>query len=115
MLDRAKHSAAQLARKTGLLTGGLLCIAVGAGFLTVAAWIALASAYDALMAAGITGAVYVGVGFVIIGLAGSGPRGQMPQPEPKPKSAPRPSSAPPLMQAFLHGMQAGAEADLGRR
>ncbi|WP_297340479.1 phage holin family protein [Pseudophaeobacter sp.] len=112
MLDQVKHSAASAARKAGLLTGGLLCVLVGAGFLTAAAWIYLATAFDALMAAGIIGSVYTGLGLVTIGLSRSGESVAPPPKQPATsQSAP---DAPPLMQAFLFGLQAGASSEQRR-
>ncbi|MEO1563432.1 MAG: phage holin family protein [Pseudomonadota bacterium] len=111
MLTGIKQSAASAARKAGLFTGGLLCMAVGAGFLTVAAWILLTLAHGAMIAALVIGAAYFGLGLVLLGIAATRASSHS---EAAPAVA-RPHAqqtidAPPLMQAFLHGLQAGANA-----
>ena len=60
MMSKVKQSATRAARKAGMVSAGALCILVGAGFLTGAAWIFLAAAYDTLIAASVIGAVYAG-------------------------------------------------------
>lgn len=122
MLSRIKQSAAHAARKAGLLTGGLLCVVVGLAFLTVAAWIYLAATLDALAAASIIGGVYTGLGLILIGVGGSSGTGSAEAAahraalhEAEARHAPA-GEAPPLMQAFLFGMQAGTNASsVGRR
>ena len=61
-------------RRAGFGLGGALFMLVGLAFLTVAAWIALAQAQGAMMAALIIGCAYVGVGAVIIALGTRRPR-----------------------------------------
>lgn len=56
------------ARRAAFFTvGGILC-AVGAGFLTAAAWFMLATSYDAQTAALVIGCVYFGFGLIMMGL-----------------------------------------------
>jgi len=93
------------ARKAGMISAGLLCILIGAGFLTGAAWIFLAATYDALIAASVIGAGYAGIGLLLVGLSASH---HEPAPQSEPKAKPASSDAPPLLQAFLFGLQAGA-------
>jgi len=113
MLEGLKTKAATTAKRAGLLSGGLLAITVGLGFLTAAAWIYLARVTDAQMAALVIGGVYAGLGFVMVGLASSG--GSQDAPAPHPKAATQgPIEQPPLMQAFLQGMQAGVSATQSR-
>ena len=90
------------------LGAGLLLIA-GLAFLTVAAWITLATAAGALTAATVVGAVYLGAGCIMLAIALTG--------RDKPDHATAnyaahepeiPSDTPPLMAAFMHGMNAGA-------
>ncbi|UYV38261.1 hypothetical protein N4R57_04005 [Rhodobacteraceae bacterium D3-12] len=116
MLSGIKQTAADAARKAGLLTGGLLCVGVGLAFLTAAAWIYLAATLDALAAASIIGGVYAGLGLILIGVASSsGARNAQARAyrealhESEAQHAPA-GEAPPLMQAFLYGMQAGTNA-----
>ncbi|KAJ04233.1 phage holin family protein [Sulfitobacter mediterraneus] len=111
MLSKVKHSATRAARKAGMVSAGALCVLVGAGFLTGAAWIFLATAYDTLIAASVIGAAYAGIGLLLVGLAGSDEPEHRPAPEPDPKAAPASADAPPLLQAFLFGLQAGASSD----
>lgn len=70
MFYALRRSARRTARAVALSAAGGLMVAVGAGFLTVAAWIMLATAYDTLTAAAIIGAVYMGIGLICLGLAG---------------------------------------------
>jgi Putative Actinobacterial Holin-X, holin superfamily III len=111
MLSKVKHSAARAARKAGMVSAGALCVLVGAGFLTGASWIFLATAYGTLIAASVIGAAYAGIGLLLVGLAGSDEPHQDTAPEPEPTPAPASSDAPPLLQAFLFGLQAGASSD----
>lgn len=86
---------------------------VGAGFLTTAAWIYLASAFDPLMAAVVIGGIYAGVGLVTIGASrssGSTASSQHVTTQAAPIKSPV-EDAPPLMQAFLFGLQAGANSE----
>lgn len=100
-----KSKLKQTARSAGLWSGGLLLVATGTGFLTVAAWIFLVSLADALTAAGVIGAAYLGLGLVFIGFARSGAQ----EPEAAPHPAPRSQSEyPPLMSAFIYGVDAGS-------
>jgi predicted phage tail protein len=117
MLTGLKTKAAHTAKRAGLLTGGLLALAVGVAFLTAAAWIYLSAVLDARTAALIIGGVFAGAGFVLIGIASSG----APHEEQSDHRAARRGAAaeaseqPPLMQAFFHGMQAGVSATQSRR
>lgn len=111
MLSKVKHSAAQAARKAGMVSAGALCIMVGAGFLTGAAWIFLATAYDTLIAASVIGAAYAGIGLLLVGMAGSDESHHDAAPKPEPEPKPASPDAPPLLQAFLFGLQAGASSD----
>jgi hypothetical protein len=119
MFEGLKTKAATTAKRAGLLSGGLLAIAVGAAFLTAAAWIYLANVMDAQMAALIIGGVYAGLGFVMVGLASSG--GSREEPAAGQKASAHGAgeqgagAQPPLMQAFLQGMQAGVSATQSRR
>ena len=112
MFAGLKHSAGATARKAGLLSGGLLCVIVGAGFLTTAAWIYLASAFDPLMAAVVIGGIYTGVGLVTIGasLSSGSTTARHTTTQAAPVKSPV-EDAPPLMQAFLFGLQAGANSE----
>ncbi len=116
MLGSLKSKAADTAKRAGLLTGGLLATAVGVAFLTAAAWIYLASVADALTAALVIGAAFVGLGLVLVGVASSG-KSHASAHEQQTQFAQtnqHHAEQPPLMQAFLHGMQAGVSATQNR-
>ena len=120
MFDRFKSKAAHTAKRAGLLSGGLLATLVGVAFLTVAAWTYLVQTTDALTAALVLGSVFTGVGLVVIGIASaqgdhSGEQATSPGLASANHQADHSSGQPPLMQAFLHGMQAGVSATQGRR
>ena len=94
--DRAERAA----RAAALGLAGGLVLAVGVGFLTAAAWIALASAQGALTAALVIGSGYAGLGLVLVALGLRGPSRRRPLP-------PRASDqVPALAAAFLSGFQA---------
>ncbi len=107
-----KEMAARTARQAGLASGGALMICVGVGFLTLAAWIYLEISFGAQISALIIAGFYLGVGFILLGLAGSG--SSQPVPESEEKQAPESAEGPPIMQAFLYGLQAGMAADRRR-
>ena len=90
------------------------CLAVGAGFLTLAAWIWLVALTDPLVASIVIGCVYLGVGFILLAymkLSG-GPVAAAPRPQSAAAMSEPPTTPdmPPLMAAFIHGMQAGAQS-----
>ncbi|MGC1495678.1 MAG: phage holin family protein [Sulfitobacter sp.] len=107
-----KQKAAQTAKRAGLMTVGILLCAIGAGFCTAAAWLQLSVTFSATKTALIIAAIYVGIGLVLIAA------GRSPSKNVEPTGAfttETKSDAPPLMQAFLHGMQAGAHAKASKR
>ena len=112
MLGKLERKAASAARKTGFAFGGALFFAVGLAFLTAAAWIYLAVTLSLFHAALIIGAAYVGLGLIFFGFASSSGsdhevqamKAEMPQ-QPQTRG-----DAPPLVEAFLFGMQAGMGA-----
>lgn len=106
-----REKAAKTARQAGLLTGGLLLCAIGTGFLTAAGWLALAPIVGAATTATIIAAIYLGVGCIIIGVAAQGQTHSSPPPKPQTTQAP---DAPPILQAFMYGLQAGAQSDRAR-
>ncbi len=102
MLERVKSSAAQAMRKAALLSAGLFCCVAGMAFLTLSAWILLSEAYGALTAASVIGSFYSGVGLILIAVALSGNRAGSDR-----AVASKPAD-PPLMQAFLAGLETGS-------
>lgn len=102
------------ARKAAFFSfGGVLC-AVGAGFLTVAAWIVLDGIYSTEVAAFIIGSVYMGAGLIMVGLASRGkpdrrhgvPKTKTPEGELSPMQA--------VAVSFLQGMEQGAAVRASR-
>ncbi len=69
MFDNLRSAAADTARRTAVGLAAGFALLIGLLFLTLAAWIALASVADNLTAALIIGAVYVGLGFVLLAFA----------------------------------------------
>lgn len=112
MLAGLKSKAAHTAKRAGLLTGGLLAICVGLAFLTAASWIYLSTVTDVMTAALIIGATYTGVGLLTVGIASTDPKTAQDQHtiHHAPHGPDGQNQQPPLMQAFLHGMQAGVSA-----
>ncbi|WP_380058018.1 phage holin family protein [Falsihalocynthiibacter sp. SS001] len=94
--ERAKRSA-------GLSLMAVAMFAVAALFLTMAAWFALLTVASPALASMIVGLVYLSVGCIFIGLKMVFNRQPPPEPEPTPQPVP-------LLEAFLTGMQAGANA-----
>ncbi|EIE52857.1 hypothetical protein AL036_17315 [Salipiger aestuarii] len=90
-------------RTLGSALGGFLMV-IGAGFLTVAAWIALVDAYDAL-----TAALGIGAGFILLGVLviAVSRRRQAYVPPPA-------AGLGPLIEAFLAGRAAGTSMRTGK-
>ncbi|GFE66109.1 phage holin family protein [Litoreibacter roseus] len=116
MLQAVKRKASNAARRAGFSVGGLLCLSVGAGFLTVAAWAVLRNTYSVEVSALIMAAVFSGAGFILLafGLGGGADeslniKANVTQ-DPKTTAANN-ADAPPLVQAFLFGLQAGINAE----
>lgn len=105
MFDGVKQTAAVTARRAGFISVGGGMFLVGAGFLTVAGWIYLAAVLNPLQAATIIGLIYVGIGLILMGF-GLRSRSHFAPPAPE-----KTVNNPPMMQAFLYGLQAGASAD----
>lgn len=101
-------------RAASLSLGGALCLSVGAGFLTVAAWITLEALLDAQMAALIIGCVYAGAGLIFLALAGRAPAEHRtaPTPQTHPRDCPTPAQVgtAELIAAALKGLSDGAAA-----
>ncbi|MFQ1702080.1 hypothetical protein ACJ5NV_15940 [Loktanella agnita] len=101
------------AKRAGFLTGGLLLCGVGLAFLTVSAWFALAPTIGITGTAAIIAGFYFGLGLILIGM---GSRARMVAPvAAAPAAAAAPFAGPPMMQAFLYGLQAGAASHLAKR
>ncbi len=93
----------------GLL--GTLCLVAGVAFLTVAAWIALRLAADALTAALVIGGVYVGLGLICFALVRVvGPKSAVSEPPPPPTLSPHAQVIGGVVAAFVEGVMAGVAA-----
>ncbi|MBB5723980.1 hypothetical protein FHS72_003628 [Loktanella ponticola] len=109
-----KDKVARTAKRAGLISAGTVCCTVGVGFLTASGWLALAPTVGPATAAFIIAGVYIGVGLILIALGANDPATQHrpPAAAEQPKTA---TQAPPLMQAFMFGMETGVKADKRRR
>lgn len=103
-----REKAANTAKRAGLLTGGVIFCAVGTAFLTVAGWLALVPIVGMQVTAVIIAAIYLGVGFILIGV---GSRSHHSIEHHAPTPPPKTPEGPPIVQAFMYGLQAGARAE----
>lgn len=108
-----EQKVAHTAKRAGLLSGGLLFCTVGIGFLTLAGWFALAPIVGIQNTALILAGAYLGIGFILVGAGAH--REKDPQPRPEAPETTQPKTAPPIVEAFMYGLQAGANADRARR
>jgi hypothetical protein len=100
-----EQKVAKTARKAGLVTASAALMLVGAGFLTAAVWIYLATTQTALFAAVVIGMAYLGLGAVTLGFAAKTPE---PPHEPDPLQGLTPMQT--VLVAFLQGMDQGKRA-----
>lgn len=107
-----EQKVANTARRAGLLSGGLLLCAVGTAFLTVAGWLALVPIVGVQLTATVVAGVYLGVGCILIGVSAKGADRKARQ---KPSHASSNAAGPPIVQAFMFGLQAGAQAEHNSR
>lgn len=108
-----KEKVAKTAKRVTLVSAGAMCCIVGAGFLTVSGWLALVPIVGPATTAVILAGIYLGVGLILLAVSGTETEKTHQQQAElnKPQAQ---SDAPPIMQAFLFGMQAGASADKRR-
>ncbi|WP_321364660.1 phage holin family protein [uncultured Celeribacter sp.] len=113
MLTALQHNLARGARRAAWVSVGGVLMAVGIGFLTVAAWIMLSTLRDAQFAALVIGLVYVGFGMVIVAVNSSGDRRQSLEQQ-RAEEVRRRAESPPeddlfarIAVAFAEGVQAG--------
>ncbi|MBW6416908.1 phage holin family protein [Celeribacter sp. PS-C1] len=113
MLTALQHNLARGARRAAWVSAGGILMAVGIGFLTVAAWITLSTLRDAQFAALVIGLVYVGVGLVIVALNTRDSHAKTLE-EQRAQEAYRRAACPPeddlfarIAIAFSEGLQAG--------
>ncbi len=96
LLEGIRTEVRTAARRAGFSALGALFLVAGLGFLTVALWIVLATTQGAFTAALVTGALYLGLGLVLLALAGRHDR-----------TSPQPMQMSALMEAFMVGFTAG--------
>jgi len=107
MIGSVKKAAARAGRKAALGLAAITFLTVGLAFLTAAAWMMLSELLSAYHAAAYIGMAYFGIGLIILGISAS--RGEDVQETHT--APPQPAaSGPPLVSAFLHGLNAGAAA-----
>ena len=106
MFERVTHAAQDAARRTALGLGAAICLAVGMGFLSAAAFIAMAAAADPVTAALVLGAAYAGLGLILMAFAVQ--RHRAPPPPVRPPAGPVLLVA--AVEAFTAGMAAGKSA-----
>ena len=109
MLNDLKHKATRTARKAALSFAALMALCVGAGFLTVAAWLFLQVHYAPQGAALIIALVYFGLAAILFAIAASKPEDIARAP-----AAPA-AKGPDLAQAFAFGIEAAAAMRRARR
>ena len=108
------NAVARAGRRAALGTCASILILVGIGFFTAALWLYLVVVFGAMQAALLIGLGYSGAGLICLGvLMSSG------EPDPHPDTqkaaqAKQGVTAPPLVEAFLYGLQAGSHASKTR-
>ena len=112
LVSAVKHRSARAIRRALLRGIGAVFVAIGAGFLTSAAWITLATVYSPLFAALTLAGVFLGIGLIILGIA-SGGKDHYPHPEADPlrdpASTPPEGKMSPLAEAFIIGLNVAHE------
>ncbi|SFR08702.1 hypothetical protein [Poseidonocella sedimentorum] len=116
MLEALQDKAAEGARRAAWAVVGSLLLAVGAGFLTVAAWMVLDAVRDAQFAALVIGLTYAGGGILALGFGAARthrsrrPLGHGAQGPAHLRSTPEAPAADPferMARAFAEGFQTG--------
>jgi hypothetical protein len=116
VLPHYRQALADAGRRAALGFGAAVLLLIGLAFLTVAAWLALAALRDPLFAALVIGLVYLGLGLILLAMAG---RRAPPPPPPDPATrddalraamaqaglnVPPKGEFPPLIESFLFGL-----------
>ncbi len=113
IIDTFRHEARTAVRSAALKSVGMLLMLVGLGFLTAALWLFIVTVATALMAAMVIGALYCGVGLILLSVASFRSRAHV---APHAAAAPAPGTTAPavplvqLAEGFAMGMQAGRAA-----
>jgi hypothetical protein len=109
MLRSLRASVADLARRSALGLAGALFLVLGLGFGVAAAWQGLAMWQGPLAAALILGAIFLGVGLILLAFA----RGEPAAPKAAP-AAGQPDPMARVVDAFFEGVEAGARTRAAR-
>ena len=109
VMHHLRGSIRRAARTAMLSASAALFLFIGLLFLTFAAWLYLLTVTSAMMAALILGAVYLGVGFLLLAIAGSSQQVPPPQAE-ESQAASEHDGMKNLVLAFLGGITAGQKA-----
>ncbi|MEY8882156.1 phage holin family protein [Donghicola sp. XS_ASV15] len=105
MLHSLQHSVRRAAGRAALSTLAGLMVVVGLGFLTTALWIWIATTHGSLFAAAIIGALYFGLGLIL--LAVGMPSKRRHYRAPPPPIDPTAAVIAQVTEGFLTGMRAG--------
>ncbi len=107
--SRVKSSAARAGRTAAIGLSAALSLCVGLAFLTLSAWMFLVSVTEPMIAALIIGGFYTGGSIVALALLASGGEKTKPR-ETTPPPASQEEPLPPLAEAFIIGLRAGAKS-----
>lgn len=117
---RMQAAAGQAARQAMLVFVALMALVAGLAFITLAAWLVLVQTQDRTFAALVLGLVYLGIALMLAGIALYS-RGRPADPPDERQqfasggfgesgSPGGPATRPPIMAAFLFGLNAGIDA-----
>lgn len=109
LMDHLRGRLRRAARAAMLSATAALMLLIGLMFLTLAAWLYLITVTSTLGAALILGAAYLGVGFLLLAIAGSGAQAPPAQAEESHTSSEH-DGLKNLVLAFLGGITAGQKA-----
>ena len=106
LAHQAEDAAARTAQTAFLGLGASIALAVGAGFLTLAAWLFLVQVSTVLLAAVILGAAYFGIGLILLATISARRRARERQ-RARERAENSSSGIQQLALAFLTGLRAG--------
>ena len=107
IVDKAKQSVARALRTTVIGAGAGLCLVAGAALLTLAGWLFLVTVTTPMNAALILGGIYLGLGFILIGVASAARSSDSQGKAAQQQQDADENVVPKLIAAFMTGMQAG--------
>ncbi|MEX3316102.1 phage holin family protein [Sulfitobacter sp. PS-8MA] len=110
IMQHLRGSVRRAARTAMLSVGAAIMLLIGLLFLTLAAWLFLITIASAMTAALILGALYLGIGFIMLAMAGAEDRAAPSKPSAKAPSAQEHDGGKNLAMAFLAGLSAGQKA-----